>query len=75
MGGRKTAPVRSAQSIDDYIASFHSRSSLSLDRMPAADAAAFDRQLRELVFPWSTEGTLGLRTVGSVVWGKPRGHW
>jgi ubiquinone/menaquinone biosynthesis C-methylase UbiE len=74
MGERKTAPVTSAQSIDDYIASFHSRSSLSLDRMPAADAATFDQQLRDLVSPWSTDGTLELQTVGSVVWGKPRGH-
>jgi trans-aconitate methyltransferase len=74
MGARETAPVTSIQSIDDYIASFHSRSSLSLDHMPAADAAAFDRQLRDLVSSWSTEGTLELRTVGSVVWGKPWGH-
>src|SRR5919108_482540 len=68
IGERKTAPLTSAQSIDDYIASFHSRSSLSLDRMPAADAATFDRQLRDLVSPWSTEGRLQLHTVGSVVW-------
>jgi trans-aconitate methyltransferase len=72
MGERKTAPVTSAQSIDDYIASFHSRSSLSLEHMPASDAATFDRQLRDLVSPWSKEGMLELQTVGSVVWGKPR---
>jgi SAM-dependent methyltransferase len=74
MGERDTAPIMSTQSIDDYIASFHSRSSLSLDHMPAPDAAAFDRQLRYLVSRWSTEGTLELLTVGSVIWGKPRGH-
>jgi trans-aconitate methyltransferase len=72
LGERKTAPVTSAQSINDYIASFHSRSSLSLDHMPTADAATFDRQLRGLVSPWSKEGMLELQTVGSVVWGKPR---
>jgi Mg/Co/Ni transporter MgtE len=72
MGERKTVPVTSAQSIDDYIASFHSRTSLSLAHMPASDAATFDRQLRDLVSPWSKEGMLELQTVGSVVWGKPR---
>ncbi len=41
--------------------------------MPAADANAFDRQLRTLVEPWSTDGLLELQTVGSVVWGKPQG--
>src|SRR5919202_4988484 len=70
MGARETVPITSTQSIDDYIASFHSRSSLSLDYMPAADAAAFDRQLRDLVSPWSKEGMLELQTVGSIVWGK-----
>jgi trans-aconitate methyltransferase len=74
MGERKTAPVTSAQSIDDYIASFHSRSSLSLDHMPASDAVTFDQQLRDLVSSWSEERMLELQTVGSIVWGKPRGH-
>jgi trans-aconitate methyltransferase len=72
MGARETAPVTSIQSIDDYIASFHSRASLSLDHMPASDAATFDWQLRDLVSPWSKEGVLELQTVGSIVWGKPR---
>ena len=74
IGERETAPVTSIQSIDDYIASFHSRASLSLDHMRASDAATFDWQLRDLVSPWSTEGTLELLTVSSVVWGRPRGH-
>jgi trans-aconitate methyltransferase len=72
MGARETAPVTFIQSIDDYIASFHSRASLSLDHMPASDAATFDWQLRDLVSPWSKEGVLELQTVGSIVWGKPR---
>ena len=73
-GERETASVTSVQSIDEYIASFHSRSSLSLDYMPAPDAAAFDRQLRDLVSSWSKEGMLELQTAGSIVWGRPRGH-
>jgi len=73
VGRRETAPVTSRQSIADYIASFHSRSSLSRDHMPAADADAFDQQLRTLVQPWSADGLLELRTVGGVVWGRPQG--
>ncbi len=60
VGRRETTPVTSRQSVEDYIASFHSRSSLSRDHMPAADADAFDRQLRTLVQPWSTDGLLEL---------------
>ena len=46
IGERETAPVTSIQSIDDYIASFHSRASLSLDHMRASDAATRTRTLR-----------------------------
>jgi len=73
IGRRETAPVTSRQSIADYIASFHSRSSLSWDHMQAVDANAFDQQLRTLVERWSTDELLELQTVGSVVWGRPQG--
>jgi len=70
-GRRETAPVVSQQPVEDYIASFHSRSSLSRDHMPPADADAFDQRLRRLVRPWAIEDMLELRTVGSIVWGTP----
>ncbi|MBA2363117.1 MAG: class I SAM-dependent methyltransferase [Chloroflexia bacterium] len=70
-GKHETAPVSTQQSVEDYVASFHSRSSLSRRRMPSADVAAFDHQLRELVEPWSSAGMLDLQTVASVVWGVP----
>ncbi len=70
-GRRETTPVVSRQPVGDYIASFHSRSSLSRDHMPPADADAFDQRLRHLVRPWVTGDTLELRTVGSIVWGTP----
>jgi SAM-dependent methyltransferase len=73
VGRRETTPVTSRQSVEDYIASFHSRSSLSRDHMQAVDANAFDQQLRTLVEPWSTDGLFELRTVGGVVWGRPQG--
>ncbi|HEY7348710.1 MAG TPA: class I SAM-dependent methyltransferase [Ktedonobacterales bacterium] len=70
-GEQETAPISNRQSIPDYIASFHSRSSLSLDHMPPSDAAAFDEQLRTLVEPWSHENRLELQTVARIIWGKP----
>ena len=71
VGRRETAPVVSRQPIKDYIASFHSRSSLSRDHMLPADADAFDQRLRRLVRPWVRGDMLDLRTVGSIVWGTP----
>ena len=70
-GESKTAPVTSTVSIEHYIASFHSRSSMSLERMPPADATAFDIGVRELVKPWSDEDRIQLQCIGSVVLGKP----
>lgn len=72
VGRYETARRDVTQSVEDYIASYHSRSSLSYDRMTLEDAAAFDQQLRELVAPWSRRGVLDLQTAGSVVWGRPQ---
>ena len=70
-GEHMTAPVTSTISIEHYIASFHSRSSLSLEHMHPADAAAFDAGVRELVEPLSDEGHIQLQCIGSIVWGRP----
>ncbi len=70
--GRYTSPEReSRQPMDDYVESFHSRSSLSRENMPPEDVEAFDAALRELVAPWSADGFVHLRTVGEIVWGFP----
>jgi SAM-dependent methyltransferase len=70
-GERDTAPVTSHQSVEDYIASFHSRASLALAAMPPADAAAFDDALRALVTPYADQGRLALQTVATISWGHP----
>jgi SAM-dependent methyltransferase len=70
-GSFETAPVGSRQSIDDYVESFHSRSSLSRENMPVESAAAFDRRLRELVEPYGEDGAVDLQTVGTIEWGLP----
>jgi SAM-dependent methyltransferase len=70
-GAHETAPVTSRQSIEDYIESFHSRSSLSRENMPPAASAAFDDRLRKLVQSSSNEGTIELQTLSGIVWGLP----
>ena len=71
LGEKETSPHLSNQRIDDYINSFHSRSSLALSAMPAEEAQAFDEALREAVLPWSHDGSLTLETQARVVWGRP----
>jgi ubiquinone/menaquinone biosynthesis C-methylase UbiE len=70
--GRYTSPPRaSRQPVDDYVESFHSRSSFSRENMPPGDVEAFGAALRALVAPWSTDGFVDLETVGEIVWGYP----
>jgi 2-polyprenyl-3-methyl-5-hydroxy-6-metoxy-1,4-benzoquinol methylase len=71
VGEFTATPVLHHQSIDDYIGSFHSRSSLSLERLTPENAAAFDEALRALVTPWSHEGMLELYTTSHIDWGAP----
>jgi hypothetical protein len=68
---KSTAPITSTQSVEDYIACFHSRSNLALENMTNEAATAFDTELRELVSNRSKNGCLEIQTVGSVLWGKP----
>jgi trans-aconitate methyltransferase len=70
-GQQETAPVIGLQTVEDYILSWHSRSSLARDSMPSEDRIAFDNQLREVVTPYAEEGLLTLHTLGKVTWGKP----
>lgn len=70
LGQREVDPVPFAQSIEDYIGAIHSRSMFSLDRLAPAEAASLDRQVREVLLPWSHDGMLQLEVAGSVVWGR-----
>jgi len=72
-GRAETAPVPFRQPIADYVESFHARASLSWQRMTPADAAAFDRELTNLLRERSGEAVeLSIRA--TVVWGKPIGR-
>jgi SAM-dependent methyltransferase len=70
VGARRTEPVAFAQTLDDYIESFHGRASFSRERMAPADAAAFDAAMRALVAAHAGD-TVELRLVTEVTWGTP----
>jgi SAM-dependent methyltransferase len=69
--GRMTqAPEPFTQSIDDYVTSLHSQNGFSRDRMPAADADAFDAAVRAAVAPHARNGVLTVPVLARVVWGR-----
>jgi SAM-dependent methyltransferase len=71
--GRATLPRQPfRQSIDDYVRSLHSRNGLSLDRLSAPVAAAFDGYVRAAVAPHLKDGLLTLWIETRVVWGTIR---
>ncbi len=71
LGERQTAPVPVSQTVEDYIAAQHARSTLSLATMTAEQAAQFDREMQELLLPFAHDGLLTFHVVGGVTWGKP----
>ncbi len=71
LGERQTEPVSVRQTIEDYIASQHARSSLSLESMTPEHAAQFDAQMQALLLPFAQDGMLTLPVVGGITWGKP----
>jgi len=65
-----TAPVPFAQSVADYIESFHSRNGLARSRMEDG-GAEFDRELLEIVQRYTSENTMEFEVVADVAWGRP----
>jgi ubiquinone/menaquinone biosynthesis C-methylase UbiE len=72
LGEQKTAPVSVQQSVEDYIAAQHARSSLSLEAMSAENALRFDVEMQALLVPFAQEDLLTLTVVGGITWGRPR---
>jgi ubiquinone/menaquinone biosynthesis C-methylase UbiE len=71
LGYRLTAPVPVKQTVEDYIAAQHARSTLSLDTMTTGQAAQFDREMQALLLPFAQDGLLTFSVVGGIKWGKP----
>ena len=55
---------------DSRVAARRSRNGFSRDRMPAADAAAFEAA-RDLIAPYAPDGVVTLRVRGELRWGHP----
>ena len=72
LGERQTAPVSVKQTVEDYIAAKHARSTLSLDTMTAEQAAQFDMEMQALLLPFAQDGRLIFSVVGGITWGKPK---
>lgn len=71
LGDIYTPYYTSQQSVDDYVASWHSRGGLAADAMPPDHITEFDKQLRQLIAPYIQDGMLSLQTRARVTWGKP----
>ena len=67
-------PEPFTQSIDDYVTSLHSQNGFSRDRMPAADASAFDAAVRTAVTPHARNGMLTVPVLARVAWGRVEGQ-
>ena len=63
-------PEPFTQSVDDYVTSLHSQNGFSRERMPAADASAFDAAVRAAVTPFARGGVLTVPVVARIVWGR-----
>lgn len=71
LGYRLAAPAAVTQTVEDYIAAQHARSTLSLDTMTAEQATQFDREMQALLLPFATDGLLTFSVAGGMRWGKP----
>jgi trans-aconitate methyltransferase len=69
IGEKKTAPVPFVQSIDDYIASYHSRSGFSRERMGTEQAHAFDQEAKKIFLNTHPDGMVEMQVIGRIVWG------
>jgi SAM-dependent methyltransferase len=69
-GTWSTGPNPFAQSLDDYVESFHGRAPFSRERMTPEAAAAFDAEVRALVAQFCPQA-VELQVVTRIVWGTP----
>jgi SAM-dependent methyltransferase len=65
-----TGPTAFRQRTEDYIEYLHSTSSLAREWMEPAEAAAFDREVAEVVAPFAIDGWLDLPVTARFTWGR-----
>ena len=71
IGDRWTTPVVFSQPLEDYVASFHSRQSLSKEHMGKDNVRAFDAQLTDVLSDFTDDGVISFHIATRVTWGKP----
>lgn len=71
VGETETALVPFAQPLEDYIAAFHSMSSLSREHMGIDKARDFDEEVRAVVTKYITNGMVEKYVYATIVWGRP----
>ena len=71
LGKLQTAPVPFQQTVEDFIAAQHARSSLSLETMTIEQAEAFNTEMQALLSPFAQDGVLTFDVIGHITWGKP----
>ena len=67
-GERHVEPVSVTQTVDEYVESFHGRSSLARHRIGRERADAFDRELRALL---GDRAVVERQVAGRIVYGRP----
>jgi len=67
-GERRIDPLPMTQTVNEYIASFHARSSLARNRIGPEAAAKFDAEVRALV---AGRDSIVRHVGGRIVWGRP----
>jgi len=72
LAGREAFAFPFKQSVEDFVASCHSRVSWPRSQMGAGLAAEFDAALDALMRPHATDGILDLEIVSELTWGVPR---
>ncbi len=70
----ETSPVASRQPVDDWIEGIHATNGFSRDRMIPTQAAAFDRQVRELLLNYFPDGEVAEEHSARIIVGKPLAH-
>jgi SAM-dependent methyltransferase len=70
-GEAAMTPVPFRQPVADYVEHFHSTASLARGLMPAAESAAFDQAVQQIVAGHAVAGWLELRVTAHLTWGRP----
>ena len=72
VGKRATETISFVQSVDDVVASYHSRVGFSRERMGSVQAAAFYQEAKETLLKAYPSGMVPFQLRGHVVWGFPK---